>query len=91
LRLSPFPALGDLEPDLAIEVLSPHDRPRYVLDKVGEYLEAGIRRVWVIDPEKRRALVCRSLSDVQALGPDDTLDGEDVLPGFGCAVRSILD
>jgi hypothetical protein len=45
----------------------------------------------VIDPEKRRALVYRSLSDVQTLGPDDTLEGEDVLPGFACALGSILD
>jgi Uma2 family endonuclease len=28
---------GNVVPDLAVEVLSPHDRPRYVLDKIGEY------------------------------------------------------
>lgn len=38
----PFP------PDLAVEVLSPEDRPRFVLDKVGEYLDAGVRMVWVL-------------------------------------------
>jgi Uma2 family endonuclease len=70
-------------------VLSPRDRPRYVLDKVGEYLEAGVRLVWVIDPRKTRAVVYRSLSGVRELGPDGELDGEDVLPGFRC-VREIL-
>jgi Uma2 family endonuclease len=81
---------GDLAPDLAVEVVQPGDRPRHVLDKVGEYLEAGVRRVWVIDPSLARAVVYRSLSEVRELGPDDVLDGEDVLPGFRCVVRDIL-
>ena len=81
---------GDIAPDLAVEVLSPHDRPRHVLDKVGEYLEAGVRLIWVIDPKKQCAVVYRSLSDVQELGPESVLDGEDVLPGFRCALREIL-
>ena len=81
---------GDLAPDLAAEVLSPHDRPRHVLDKVGEYLEAGVRLIWVIDPRHDRAVVYRSLSDVREIGPDGVLDGEDVLPGFSCALRDIL-
>jgi Uma2 family endonuclease len=82
---------GNLAPDLAVEVLSPRDRPRYVLDKVGEYLESGVRMVWVIDPRTRRATVYRSLSDVRKLGVDDSLDGEDVLPGFRCRLREILE
>jgi hypothetical protein len=28
--------------------------------------------------------------DVRTLGPDDALDGEDVLPGFRCTLREIL-
>jgi hypothetical protein len=56
-------------PDLAVEVLSPSERPRHVLDKVGEYLEAGVRLVWVIDPRKAKAVVYRSLSDVTSSRP----------------------
>jgi len=81
---------GSVAPDLAVEVLSPRDSPRYVLDKVGEYLEAGVRLVWVIDPRNARAVVYRSLSDVRELGPDDALEGEDILPGFSCRLRDIL-
>ena len=61
-----------------------------VLDKVGEYLDAGVRMVWVIDPRKAKAVVYRSLSDARELGPQDALDGEDVLPGFSCPLRDIL-
>jgi Uma2 family endonuclease len=81
---------GDLAPDLAVEVLSPSERPRHVLDKVGEYLEAGVRAVWVIDPRKAKAITYRSLSDVTELGADDDLEGGDVLPGFRCRLADIL-
>lgn len=81
---------ADLAPDLAVEVVSPGDRPRHLLDKVGEYLEAGVRLVWVIDPRKGRAVVYRSLGDVRDLGPDDELDGGDLLPGFRCRLSDLL-
>jgi Uma2 family endonuclease len=77
-------------PDLAIEILSPDDGPRYVLEKVGEYLDAGVRLVWVIDPKHRKAIVYRSVSDVRTLAIDDALDGEEVLPGFRCVLRDVL-
>jgi Uma2 family endonuclease len=77
-------------PDLAVEVLSPEDRSRFVLDKVGEYLDAGVRLIWVIDPRRRNATVYRSLTDVRTLTEADELDGEDVLPGFRCRLREIV-
>ena len=81
---------GDLAPDLAVEVLSPSERPRLVLDKVGEYLECGVRLVWVIDPRKAKAVVYRSVSDVTELTADDDLDGGDVLPGFRVRLSDLL-
>lgn len=77
-------------PDLAVEVLSPGDSPRAILDKVGEYLAAGVRMIWIIDPEARRAVVHRSLTDVEEIGEDDDLDGEEVVPRFRCRLRDIL-
>jgi Uma2 family endonuclease len=78
-------------PDLAVEVLSPSDSPRRVQDKVGEYLEAGVRLVWVIDPENRRAVIYRALSSVDRVDGSGELDGEDVLPGFRCRLSDVLD
>ena len=80
----------DPPPDLAIEVLSPSDRRGDVLEKVGESLDAGTRLVWVIDPEKRTAVVYRSLTDVRVIGEADALDGEDVIPGFACPLKDVL-
>ena len=83
-----FPQLA---PDLAVEVVSPSDSPQRVLDKVGEYLEAGVRLVWVIDPQHRRAAVYRAITSVQEIGEGGTLDGGDVLPGFSCALGELFD
>ena len=81
---------ADYPPDLAVEVLSPEDRPRALLDKIGEYLQAGVKLVWVIDPERGAAAVYRSLTDVGELGSEGTLDGEEVVPGFRCPLQEIL-
>lgn len=80
----------DLAPDLAVEVLSPDDRPRHVLDKVGEYLEAGVRLVWVVDPAREAIAVYRSPTDVEEVPADGSLDGEEVVPGFRCPLRDIF-
>jgi Uma2 family endonuclease len=77
-------------PDLAVEVLSPGDSSRDVLEKVGEYLDAGVRLVWVIDPEKRSASRYRSLLDVRTLDINGLLDGEDVVSGFRCRLSEIV-
>jgi Uma2 family endonuclease len=81
---------ASLAPDLAVEVLSPEDSKRAVLDKIGEYLEAGTRLVWVLDPQTGQAAAYRSLTSIRELSIDDLLDGEDVVPGFRCALRDIL-
>ena len=61
-----------------------------MLEKVGEYLDAGTHLVWVIDPEKRTAAAYRSLTDVRTIGETDALEGEDVVPGFACPLGNVL-
>lgn len=77
-------------PDLAVEILSPDDRSRELLDKVGEYLDAGVRLVWVIDPRTRSATLYRSPAEVRTIGADEQLSGEDVVPGFRCPLSEIV-
>lgn len=80
----------DLAPDLVAEVLSPGDRPGEVLAKVADWLSAGTRLVWVIDPGRRRAHVYRDDGTEQILGADQALDGEGVVPGFSCVVGEVV-
>lgn len=69
-------------PDLAVEVLSPSNAAAEIQEKVIQYLDAGARLVWVVDPESRTATVYRSRQEIRLLGEGEELDGEDVLPGF---------
>lgn len=80
----------DLAPDLVVEVLSPGDRPGETLSKVADWLSAGTRLVWVVDPERRVARVYRQDGTEAIVAADQPLVGEDVLPGFTCPLSTIL-
>lgn len=80
-----------LAPDLVAEILSPDDRPGEVLTKVGEWLEAGVRQVWVIDPDRRVATVYRADGSVMTVASDADLDGDTVLPGFSFRLSEMFD
>jgi Uma2 family endonuclease len=81
----------DGAPDLAVEVLSRTDRTLDVEDRVAEYLAAGARLVWVLNPKHGRVTVHAPGAGARVLGADDRLDGGDVVPGFGCAVRDVFE
>lgn len=77
-------------PDLAVEVLSPNDRMGEVDEKIGDWLAAGCRMVWVVDPQLATITVYHSRTDVHVATCRDEIDGGDVLPGFRCAVGELL-
>lgn len=77
-------------PDLAVEVLSPSERPSDVHAKVGDYLAAGAGLVWVIDPSRREVRVHQSLLRPSVLDETEMLEGGDVLPGFVVRVAELL-
>lgn len=59
--------------------------------KAAEYLRGGVRLLWIIDPEKREATVHRAGGQVQTVAIGDGLDGEEVVPGFRCALGDLFD
>ena len=77
-------------PDLAVEVLSPDDRPGYVREKVAEWLEGGAGAVWVVDPRKRTVVVHEAGREPVTLREADTVPGGTVLQGFSLVVREIF-
>ena len=80
----------ELAPDLAAEVLSPHDLEYETDQKIEDYLSAGVRLVWIISPESRTVLVYRANGSIVGLREPDELSGEDVLPGFTCRVADLF-
>ncbi len=88
---SPLPAgYASLAPDLAVEVLSPGERPAAVLSKVADWLDAGSRLVWVIDPARAHARIYRADGSESYVDHSGALDGEDVLPGFACELADLF-
>lgn len=77
-------------PDLAVEVLGPDETYSEVEEKIEDWLGAGTRAVWIVNPERRCVTVYRSLTDVTRLSEGDELDGGEVVPGFRCKVSEIF-
>jgi len=78
-------------PDLAVEVVSTYDRAVDVYEKVREYLDAGTQLVWVAWPRTRSVTAHAADGSIVELGPDDELDGGDVLPGFRVRVSDLFE
>jgi Uma2 family endonuclease len=76
-------------PDLIAEILSSDDRPGEVRAKIAEWLSAGVRLAWELDPEERTARVHRPDGSVTLLEEHDALDGDVVLPGFRCGLKDL--
>lgn len=79
-----------LAPDLVLETGSPGDTKREVTDKVEDWLKAGVRIIWVLDVTARTLTVYRPDTEARTLGLEDTLSGEDVLPGFAYPLRKLF-
>ncbi|MBC8868418.1 MAG: Uma2 family endonuclease [Planctomycetes bacterium] len=77
-------------PDLVVEVLSPNDLALEVNAKIELFLHAGVRIIWVIDPEVRTAAVYRSDGSTSRLRFGDELDGESVISGFRCNISALF-
>jgi Uma2 family endonuclease len=77
-------------PDLAVEVLSPDDRAGEVLAKVANWLDAGCRAVWVLDPNSVTVTVYHPGGKADIWKRTDVLEGGDVLPGFRATVADVF-
>lgn len=82
---------GEMAPDLVVEVISPNEYAVDVQTKLSQYLQAGVRLVWLVYPRTKSVVVHRSMTDVTVLMADDELTGGDVLPGFSCKVADIFE
>ena len=80
----------EVAPDLVVEILSPADRPDTVRRKLDEYLAAGVRLAWVIDPAARTVHVHPASGEPRSLAAGDILAGAGVLPGFALPLDEIF-
>ena len=90
-RVERRPAYPDLHPNLAVEVLSPSNRPGELRRKRQDFFEAGTALVWQIDPERGVCEIYTAVDGPDAtVAADGTLDGGDVLPGISIPLADVL-
>lgn len=80
-----------IPPDLAVEVVSDSDRWAEVMNKVQEYLVAGVVEVWVVEPREEFVQVFRNDAGPVRYDGGDELKSDSVLPGFRCRVAEFFD
>ena len=78
-------------PDLAVEVVSPHDSASELHAKVRDYLASGVRMVWVVWPKSQTVTVHTPGARVLELEPEDELDAGDLLTGFRVRVADLFE
>jgi Uma2 family endonuclease len=91
-RADRIPARGyaEVAPDLLAEILSPDDAPAEVLAKVADWLAAGTKLVWLVDPQQLEVRVYRRDGSLSVLAENHSLNGENVLPGFTCLLVDVF-
>ena len=77
-------------PDLAVEVVSPGDTVDEVEEKVDDYLDAGTREVWIVQPKRKSVTVRRPGENPLVLREQDVLEGGAVVPGYRCHVFELF-
>ncbi len=81
----------DGPPILAVEVLSPYDKQRAIAETIGEYLDCGVKVVWIVDPMLRTVTIYRPDGDPIMVNRSQQLVGGKELPGFRCQVSDIFE
>ncbi|WP_437732815.1 Uma2 family endonuclease [Sorangium sp. So ce1335] len=78
-------------PDVAVEIVGDSQSASELAKKALEYLAAGAKLVWVLDPEPGRLMIFTPPNQIRVLGRGDALDGGDALPGFSCRVDELFE
>lgn len=77
-------------PELVIEIRSPNDRWKDILQKVAEYLNANVVTVAVVDPERKQVHLY-SDKETTVLNAAEPLTFPGVLPGFELVVGRLFE
>jgi Uma2 family endonuclease len=78
-------------PELVFEVRSPGDRWSEITIKVGEYLQAGVKAVCVLDQQTETARVYSAEDGPWTFTADQDLEFPDILGAFRVPVRRFFE
>lgn len=77
-------------PVLAVEILSPNVKYDALEAKIRDYLDSGVKLVWVVAPGFKTVTVYRNDDNPRMFAGDDSLSGEPHLPGFRVSVADLF-
>jgi Uma2 family endonuclease len=89
LRTTPEGYLETI-PELIVEVRSKNDTVAELERKAGEYLAAGAKLVWLVDPFRQVVVAYRPGQEKQTYGVEDVLTADSIIPDFQLPVRDAL-
>ena len=86
--------LGDepcpVPPDLAIEIISPSQTFGEMAEKAMDYLNAGVLRVWVVDPQAQSITVFAPQAMPITYRGDENLLTDTALPGLSLTAHALF-
>lgn len=78
-----FPPIA---PDFVIELRSATDDLKTLRQKMQEYIDAGVKLGWLINPQQQQVEIYRLGQDVELRNLPTELLGEEILPGFSLSL-----
>ena len=79
-----------VQPDMAIEVLSPGESTGRTLERADFYMRAGTTLLWLVDPETESITVYRPNQAPTVHRPPSTIDAKPVLRGFSLDLTALF-
>jgi Uma2 family endonuclease len=89
-QIGPSTGFIPVAPDVAVEVISPHDTYTEVEEKVSLWLQHGTQMVVVVNPRRRGVTLYRPGRPVLFLTEQDELSGDDVVPGWRVRIQDLF-
>ena len=87
----PDDPIGNIPPNLAVEVVSLGNSKTEIERKKNEYFDSGVELVWIVYPRSQTVTVWTAEDESTELSAADTLGGGDVLPGFTVVIRELFE
>lgn len=78
-------------PDLAIEIISPSERPGKTRKKLRQYLTHGVKQVWQVYPDNQEIIVHFPDNTSKTYRVGHTISGGSLLPGFSLDVAAVFE
>ncbi len=88
-RLSPEGYLETI-PDIVVEVISKNDTKAYVERKISDYLQVGVKQVWIADPAKRTLTIHEQKRKPHVFSERDELKLKEIIPGLVLKVADVF-